>query len=310
MDGFRRGKAEWAILGLVLIFGLLHVAFNIYPIVRNEKLPFTLLVPVFAAFALGHALVMLGWRRALPFFALAAATSLIIEVIGTTTFLLFGAYAYGDDVIGFKLFGEVPFTIPLAWATILYTCYVLANLMVDGQPTPRVTGTGLGRLAWLAVITAVMMTAYDMVMDPYMVDFMGAWTWYCPGSTPDHLIPDCSQGGPPCCDLHQVYAYFGIPLSNFGGWFGGALVNIGIYRLLERRIRLQPLVHVTRWVAAMPIVTYLWLCVSDVALAHPTETMLISPLALGVPILVSATRLFEWRRVVRPGADRAGEDGA
>jgi len=60
----------------------------------------------------------------------------------------------------------VPLLIPLAWFMMIYPSYVLANL-IAGE-TPAGTRGGFGRAVWLAALSALVMTAWDV-----------AWTRSC-----------------------------------------------------------------------------------------------------------------------------------
>jgi len=71
--------------------------------------------------------------------------------------------------------GEVPLLIPLAWFMMIYPSYVVANLALEGH----VFGTpgGRGRLVGLAAASAIVMTAWDLVIDPILSDVGQGWIW-------------------------------------------------------------------------------------------------------------------------------------
>src|SRR5207248_2740604 len=99
--------------------------------------------------------------------------------------------------------------ISIAWFMMIYPSYVLANLIGDGHATG--TRGGLARLVWLAVLSAMVMTAWDLVVDPLMSGpSVGAWVW--------------EEGGP----------YFGVPLRNFVGWMLTTGTVYLAYRGVER----------------------------------------------------------------------------
>ena len=148
-------------------------------------------MPIFALFSLLHAVFMLGWRRAAAFFAVASVLSLSSELAGVRTGLIFGRYVY-TDALGPKILGDVPYVIPLAWFMMIYPAYVIASLALDGQPIAK--GGRFGRLCFFALVAAMIMTAWDLTLDPYMVGVPKAWNWH--------------DGGP----------YFGIPFHNYVGW--------------------------------------------------------------------------------------------
>jgi len=256
--------------GLVFVHGFIHLA----PTVTGQRMPFQQLVPIFAVFSLLHAVFMLGWRRAAAFFAVASLISLSAELAGVRTGLIFGRYVY-NDVLGPKFLGDVPYVIPLAWFMMVYPAYVIASLALDGQPIFK--GGPLGRLLFFALVAAMIMTAWDLTLDPYMVDVPEAWTW--------------QDSGP----------YFGIPFHNYVGWVATTFVVFLVYVTLERKLPLRPLGQIKRHVIALPLVTYAFMSVGDVVIGYPEASRLISPFAMGIGLIAAVTRLAAWR----PGADRA-----
>ena len=235
------------------------------------------LTAILALCSLTHAWYSLGGRLTVIFFASSAAISWAYEQAGVLTGLVFGAYHY-TDYLGPKL-GEVPLLIPLAWFMMIYPSYVVANLAVGGH----VLGTpgGLGRLVGLAAAAAVVMTAWDLVIDPILSGPSArAWIW--------------ETGGP----------YFGIPIQNYLGW----LVTTGsvylAYRLFERRSS-APLQPAATWIAALPVATYgLMLVANLLSGVAPAGLLVIGPLAMGVPLCLAG-----WRLVQRSGRSE-GLDGS
>ena len=102
-------------------------------------------------------------------------------------------YHYTDK-LGFKFLGLVPLLIPVAWFMMSYPSFILARRLVPGiQLVPGMKNLWTWRLS-VAAVGAVIMTAWDLAMDPMMVAG-GHWVWDEPG------------------------AYFGIPLQNYWGWW-------------------------------------------------------------------------------------------
>jgi len=141
---------------------------------------------VFVLFSLLHCALCEGWRRTGLFFVTAAVVSYLLEEIGVRTGLVYGPYHYSDQ-LGFKL-GHVPILIPLAWFMMIYPSWVVARAATRGVDTRTAAG-----IAALALIAAMVMTAWDTVMDPGM-SAAGNWVW--------------ERGG----------SYFGVPLRNYFGW--------------------------------------------------------------------------------------------
>jgi putative membrane protein len=154
-----------------------------------------------AMFAFGAS--VLGWRRTMVFLVAAVTISLGAELVGTGTGWPFGNYAYADG-LGTKIFGRVPFTIPLSWFYLGLASYLLAcgHARSDTRPASVIA---LG--VWFMVV-------WDLVLDPAMAHPampIRFWIW------------------------HQAGAYFGMPLQNFAGWALTAATFMTVSRLLWGR---------------------------------------------------------------------------
>jgi len=160
---------------------------------------------MFTAFSVLHAASILGWRRSLAFLLVCAVVSWCFEEVGVSTGLVYGAYHYSSR-LGAKL-GEVPLIIPLAWFMMVYASWTVARLLLDGAGSSTSGGGTAARI----VTAAMVMTAWDTVMDPGMAR-SGAWTW--------------EPGG----------AYFGVPLHNFAGWLATTITVYTVAELLFRRM--------------------------------------------------------------------------
>jgi carotene biosynthesis associated membrane protein len=167
---------------------------------------FTPLLTLLAfTFALQHGSQNLGWKRTLLLLVLTFAISLLFECVGVATGWVYGGYHYTDK-LGPKFLGLVPLLIPVAWFMMTYPSYVIANHLV-----PSIKSVQVWRLG-VAAIGALVMTAWDLAMDPMMVAG-GHWVWEEPG------------------------AYFGIPLQNYLGWWLTTFVTFWLFLSLAR---LQP----------------------------------------------------------------------
>ena len=139
------------------------------------------------SFALVHGSQHMGWKLTLLLLALTFTVSLFFESLGVATGLVYGPYHYTDK-LGAKFLGLVPYLIPVAWFMMTYPSFIIAG---------RVIPSRMGIWSWrflLAAIGAVIMTAWDLAMDPMMVAG-GHWVWE---------VDD---------------AYFGVPLQNYWGWW-------------------------------------------------------------------------------------------
>lgn len=223
------------------------------------------LTAILALFSLTHAWYSIGGRLTLAFFALSAAISWAYEQAGISTGLVFGAYHY-TDYLGSRL-GDVPVLIPLAWFMMIYPSYVIANMALERRPTG--TPEGMARLIRLAAVSAVVMTLWDLVIDPILSGpSVRAWMW--------------ETGGP----------YFGIPIHNYVGWLLTTFTVYLAYRALEQRFAPVPLGPVTTGIAALPVATYGLMLASDLLSGlAPAGLAVIGALVMGVPVVATVWRL-------------------
>ncbi len=135
--------------------------------------------------ALAHAAGVLGTRRAIGLLLAASVVALGAELLGTSTGFPFGPYSY-TPLLGYRILGLVPFPIPISWFYMLY-----GSLAICGRLLPARDGLRT-KLLWAAV-AAVVLTAWDVAMDPAMVK-TAHWVWHQPGP------------------------FYGMPWSNFAGW--------------------------------------------------------------------------------------------
>ncbi len=145
------------------------------------------------AFALTHCIETRGAARSLLMLIAGFAIALTTEYLGSSYGLLFGQYDYTDN-LGPKVLGKVPVIIPIAWFMMLYPAWHVADLLVTRYAARIASDARIARGALRIIIAALAMTAWDLSLDPRMVAD-GNWVW--------------RDGG----------AYFGIPISNYFGWF-------------------------------------------------------------------------------------------
>jgi len=254
------------ILGLLLAAHLTVIGYRM----TVQQLPFQLMTYTFTALILFHAGIMLGWRRALAFFGITFLISLAFEHVGVRTGLIFGHYHY-TAVLDPKLFGTVPLVIPMAYFMVIYPSYMMANLIARSRPVGN--PQGLSGLLLASLLTALIMTAWDLVMDPVMVYGVKAWVW--------------EEGG----------AYFGIPFRNFIGWVVTTLTVSVAYRFVSRldRMPLRPFVRTSKTFLLLPLIGYASLCVGTLWVGMPAETRVIAPFAMGIPLLAALMRLYQPR---------------
>ncbi|UFT00007.1 carotenoid biosynthesis protein [Nocardia huaxiensis] len=155
-----------------------------------------------AGTALVHAALTRGIRWAAGLLVIVSGVGLVAEMAGIATGIPFGCYEYASGRIGPEVAG-VPVVVPLAWTGGVYPVWVVAGLL-SSRAVGRVSLTAVGAVGW------------DLFLDPQMVAD-GQWTW-CSG------IPGLPGLGE-------------IPVSNYLGWFGVALVMGGLLEVWDRTAR-------------------------------------------------------------------------
>jgi hypothetical protein len=154
---------------------ILYVILTIYPIISIVAgvTPSRFITPVTTlagfTFALLHAGQREGWSGALRLLALVFGVSLLFESVGVATGLIYGAYHYTNR-LGPLFLGLVPYLIPVAWFMMSYPSYVIADRLIPAG------WKRWQRILSVAAVGGLVMTAWDLVMDPVMVA-SGHWVW-------------------------------------------------------------------------------------------------------------------------------------
>ena len=153
-------------------------------------------------FALTHASVRMGWKRALGLLGLTFAVSLTFESVGVATGLVYGPYHYTPK-LGPLFLGLVPYLIAVAWFMMIYPSFVIADWLIPPA------WTHWKRLLSVAAVGGLVMTAWDVVMDPIMA-LGGHWVWEVDG------------------------AFFGVPLQNYWGWWLTVFVTFALFLVFTK----------------------------------------------------------------------------
>lgn len=216
------------------------------------------------------AVKLLGRQRALTWILTAAVIGWVAEQTGATMGWFFGAYHY-TAALGPRL-GAVPVVIPLMWFGLVYTGFVLANLMLWHRPGDAAAPTP--GLRWLGlVMAALLVTAFDLGADPLFVRVFKAW------------VMVKTDGG-----------WFGETLQGFVGWTVVSLLILLAWRLLDRGAAVQTPPQFTPWDAALPMAVYGTSLLSQLAIGQPVETRVIALFAMGLPLLAALSGWWQWRR--------------
>ena len=216
-------------LAVLAVYALL----TLYSVLGQPLFSITPLVGL--VFALLHAGQREGWKNAWRLLALVFGVSLLFESVGVATGWIYGPYHYTDR-LGPKFLGLVPYLIPVAWFMMSYPSFVIAERLTTADRPARAS-RGPGLLA-VAALGGLVMTAWDLIMDPLMVS-AGHWVWDTTG------------------------AYFGIPLQNFWGWWLTVFVTYALYLFIRRTASRAPDAGFDRQAVAAYLITALGMIASD-----------------------------------------------
>ncbi|KQC03621.1 MAG: hypothetical protein APR53_04860 [Methanoculleus sp. SDB] len=162
---------------VVFLTGLLFVRFSEASYVAGVS---AFLVVLFALPSYAGYGAWLGPKRAVSLVCLLSVLPLLVEAFAVATGFPYGIFSYGD-VLGWKIFGLVPWTVAFAYPPLPLGAVALARHLAGNDPRKLIpAATGL-------------LVAADLVIDPAAVH-AGFWTW-------------------------EAYGwYYGIPPVNFAGW--------------------------------------------------------------------------------------------
>jgi uncharacterized membrane protein len=142
--------------------------------------------------------------RILVFAALCLGVGTLFESVSLRTGFPFGHYRF-TDLMGPKLF-DLPILLTLAYVGMGYLSWVLGLVILEGQNEP-LSGR---KIVLVPLAASFAMTAWDLSMDPVWADIDHAWVWQDGGS------------------------YYGVPVSNFFGWFFTAYIFFQLFALYFR----------------------------------------------------------------------------
>jgi putative membrane protein len=144
-------------------------------------------------------------RGILVFAGICLLVGNLTENLSISTGFPFGHY-YFVELMGPKLF-QVPVLLGLAYIGMSYVSWTLARLIV-GQSDAPVAGW---RIVALPAVASFVMVAWDLAQDPVWATVLHGWVW--------------RDGG----------AWFGVPLSNYLGWYGTVFTIYLFFALYLRR---------------------------------------------------------------------------
>jgi uncharacterized membrane protein len=219
-----------------------------------------------------HSVKSFGWRDTVIPLAIMMVVGFTFEAIGTNTGFPFGKYFYPEAVNGPLVLG-VPPLLPMVYAAMGYVCYWLARLLLAHSGRIR-----SGDVLSVAGIAAMLMVLWDLAFDPTQSTVLHHYIW--------------TDGGP----------YFGVPFTNFTGWFLNTFVFfllVGGYfsrisqsgGVMPPRLLLPPIAF---YLAAIIGLAAPFLLRGDTAAITQSMT-LIAVFAMGVPGLVALSVALRLR---------------
>lgn len=204
----------------------------------------SLLIVVFhvippALFAVIHGARIYYQRGIFVFLTLCVGIGSVFESISLRTGFPFGHYRF-TELMGPKLFG-LPLLLALAYAGMGYLSWVLALIILEYQ-SDRLLAK---KVILLPLTASFVMISWDLSMDPVWADIDHAWVWRDGGS------------------------YFGVPISNFCGWF---LTTYIFYQLFALYLRSRPFIVQSEtkfW--RLPILFYAASAVGNLLIVSPVS---------------------------------------
>lgn len=203
-DGARlRGRSAFAVADMVLAVavGMLGGLGDGAAASAGQGLGLVLL----AAFLVVDSHRAHGWKGTASFAALLYLSAFAFEALSIATGFPFGHFRHNGD--GLQIFG-VPPAVPVVYAVVGWTAWVLARRIIAGEQPLRGAGRVLVPLA-----AALLLAGYDAVIDPFGGTIGGGWTYADPGGLS------------------------GVPLTNFYGWTVTGFVGFQLFALIEDRLR-------------------------------------------------------------------------
>jgi uncharacterized membrane protein len=141
------------------------------------------------SFVLIHGIKRYGWDNVFVFFGITFLISWSTETASIAMGFPFGNYHY-TDLLGVKI-GTVPLTVMPAYFAAGYLAWTMGTIFLGNL------GTGIERrnLFLVPFVASFIMVMWDFCVDPISSTIDRAWIW--------------EDGG----------AYYGVPISNYFGWY-------------------------------------------------------------------------------------------
>lgn len=190
-------KLRWSLIVAFLIVNILLIFTYKNPnLLAVDSFLVTAILFVLAIF---HGTERYGKKNIIIFFLITWAVSFSLENLSIATGFPFGFYHY-SPTLGIL---TVPLIIIFAYFAIGYLSWMLSHVLTL-QYSKKLEGKQIFIIPFIAAFIMVM---WDLSVDPISSTLQGLWVWTYPG------------------------AYFGVPISNFFGWFLVVYLFFQIYAL-------------------------------------------------------------------------------
>jgi uncharacterized membrane protein len=178
-------KLRWSLIAIFFMVNVLLIFTYKDPnLLAIDSFLVTALLFILAVF---HGTERYGKKNIIIFFLITLAVSFSFENLSIRTGFPFGFYHY-SPTLGLM---TVPLIIIFAYFSIGYLSWMLSHVLT-GQYSKKLQGKQIFIVPFIAAFIMVM---WDLSVDPISSTLQGLWVWTYPG------------------------AYFGVPISNFFGWF-------------------------------------------------------------------------------------------
>lgn len=177
-------SSTWLLVILILISAIITGSSTKGVLATSGASLLTLLAVIFA---LLQGKRRYGWRGILLFVAIAFVFGNFYENLSIATGFPFGHYYY-TSALGPKLI-YTPLFINIAYFQMAFIAWNLSEPLIDHH------SSGKHALVVQPLVASFIMVMWDMVIDPWSSTVSHAWRW--------------KDGG----------AYFGVPFTNYLGWF-------------------------------------------------------------------------------------------
>jgi len=217
----------------------------------------------------------IGWKNSLIYLVIGYLIAFLSEYSSIHCGFPYGLYVYVNKTAGRELWvAGVPFMDSLSYVFLAYCSFSMALFLqspvIKKGSEVLLLDTRAIRRSWqVLVLGALLMTFLDVIIDP--VALLGS-KWFL------GKIYGYPDGG----------IYFGVPLSNFGGWFLVALVMIFCIQRLDSAIystdRLDQIFSCLPWNSFIGVFLYVGIMGFNITIGYLVKAY---PLAL-VNTLMSA----------------------